>query len=92
MRDGFNYFFIIVPKSQVDNLYGSIKKNKENKNPQEKNKDQDNANKKPQKKDKPQEPPKPKPPKSIESALNIVSSSSFISCRIGINRLIFIFS
>lgn len=63
---------ILVPKSQVQNLYNSNKSNKENKKPNEKPKTPENNVKKTQKKEKSQELAKPKPPKSIESALNNV--------------------
>ncbi|CAH0550148.1 unnamed protein product [Brassicogethes aeneus] len=67
----------VLPKSQVENIYGSVK-NKENNKPKEKsNKTQDA--KKPQKKvEKTQEAPKPKPPKSIESALTSINVEEFV--------------
>lgn len=63
--------FVLVPKSQVQNLY-SNKSNKENKKPIEKPKKEESNQKKNSKKEKSYEPTKPKHPKSIESALNAV--------------------
>lgn len=69
----FKQIIILVPMSQVKNLYKSNKNNKENQKPLEKIKVQENGTKKaPKKVEKQQEPGKPKPPKSIESALNSV--------------------
>lgn len=69
-------YLIIVPQSQIKNLFSKSKDNQK----QEKNKKVENQPKKPQKKvEKLPEPSKPKPPKSIESALNYVSQLGIIN-------------
>ncbi|XP_050500167.1 transmembrane protein 214 [Diabrotica virgifera virgifera] len=63
----------VLPKAQVQSLYGKSKENKV----QDKNKPKESVKKAAVKKDKPVEPPKPKPPKSIESALNSIDVNEF---------------